>query len=121
MDVFAFAITKVPKSVKKILETVGKNPEEIDYFLFHQANHYLNETIRMKLQLEEKQVPYNMRHFGNTSCASIPLLMVTTIAEQLRNSRLSMVASGFGVGLSWNTVVFTTDNIVVPQLIEYGK
>lgn len=121
MDVFAFAITKVPKSIKKLIEQVGKEKDDIDYYLFHQANLYLNETIRTKLKLAENKVPYNLEKFGNTSCASIPLLMVTSIADELRTKKLSLVACGFGVGLSWNTVYFTTENIVVPKLIEYGS
>lgn len=119
MDVFSFAISKAPKSVKKVLEAVGKTKEDIDYFLFHQANLFLNETVRKKLKLEAEQVPYNIRKYGNTSCASIPLLMVTELGEQLRTKHLDMVACGFGVGLSWNTAHFETDRIVCPPLIEY--
>ena len=78
----------------------------------------MNEKIRKKLKLEESQVPYSMDEFGNTSCASIPLTLVTRCADKLRNNRLKHIGCGFGVGLSWGAVRYDTDHIVVPQLIE---
>ena len=119
MDVFSFAINKVPKSVKKVWESVGIEKEGIDYYLFHQANLMLNETIVKKLKLEPTQVPYSIRKFGNTSSATIPLTMVTELKEFLRTRHLKMIGCGFGVGLSWATVYFETENIVCPDLIEY--
>lgn len=119
MDIFSFAITKAPKSIKKVLEHVGVEKEAIDYCLMHQANLFLNETIRRKLKLTEAQVPYSIRKFGNTSSASIPLTMVTEIKEDLRSRRLKLTGCGFGVGLSWATVYFETDSIVCPDLLEY--
>ena len=56
--------------------------------------------------------------YGNTSSASIPLTIVTQIAEKVRSKRTAFIACGFGVGLSWGTVYFTTDNIIIPELVE---
>lgn len=119
MDVFSFAITKAPKSIKKVLGAAGREKEEIDYYLLHQANRFLNETIRKKLKLSEAQVPYSIQEFGNTSSATIPLTMVTQIKDDLRNRPLKLVCSGFGVGLSWATVYMETGGIVCSDLVEY--
>jgi 3-oxoacyl-[acyl-carrier-protein] synthase-3 len=78
----------------------------------------MNESIRKKLKIESKKVPYCMDEFGNTSCASIPLTLVTRRREQLISKKLNHIACGFGVGLSWGSVYFETDNITVPELIE---
>jgi len=118
MDVFAFGILRAPQSVNKILEFANVSREEIDYYLFHQANLFMNEKIRKKLKLTEEQVPYSLKDFGNTSSASIPLTMTTQIREQLQQKSLKLVACGFGVGLSWGTVYLETNNIICPELIE---
>lgn len=118
MDVFSFGITKAPKSVKKLCEHFGIEMADVDIFEFHQANKMMNEMIRKKLKLPEHKVPYSMDEFGNTSSASIPLTLVTREREQLLSRNLKHIACGFGVGLSWGSVYFETDSIVIPSLIE---
>ncbi|MDE6288659.1 MAG: ketoacyl-ACP synthase III [Muribaculaceae bacterium] len=118
MDVFSFGITKAPKSVKLLCEHFEIDKDSIDLFSFHQANKMMNEMIRKKLKIDEEKVPYCMDEFGNTSCASIPLVLVTREREKLMNQKLTHIACGFGVGLSWGSVYFETDKITVPELIE---
>lgn len=118
MDVFSFGITKAPKSVKHLCEHFNIDKDGVDIFTFHQANLMMNEMIRKKLKLPEDKVPYCMDEFGNTSCASIPLALVTREREKLQNGHLKQIACGFGVGLSWGSVYFETDKIAVPELIE---
>lgn len=118
MDVFSFGITKAPKSIKELCKVYSLDLEGIDIVTFHQANMMMNEMIRKKLHLSENQVPYSLDYFGNTSCASIPLTLVTQEKPRLTSEKLSHIACGFGVGLSWGSVWFETDNIVVPDLIE---
>lgn len=117
-SVFVFGISQAPKAVKALSANYGIDLETIDLFTFHQANLFMNEKIRKKLKLEAEKVPYSMQEFGNTSCASIPLTLVTRRAEQLRNGRVSHIACGFGVGLSWGAMHFETANLVIPELIE---
>lgn len=118
MNVFSFGITKAPKSVRQLCEHFGIDKDKVDLFTFHQANLMMNEMIRKKLKLPEDKVPYSMDDFGNTSCASIPLTLVSREADRLRTEKLSHIACGFGVGLSWGSVYFETDSIIVPELIE---
>jgi len=119
MDVFSFGISKAPESVKNLMNHFSIELDSIDYFTFHQANRFMNEKIRKKLKLPEEKVPYSFRDFGNTSCASIPLTMVTQLQNKLTNNKLSHVACGFGVGLSWASCYFHTDQVVCSELIEY--
>ena len=78
----------------------------------------MNNKIAKKLKLDAEKVPSCMYNFGNTSSASIPLTIVTKIQEDVRKENKKILACGFGVGLSWGTVYFSTDKIVVPDLVE---
>lgn len=120
MDVFAFGITVAPKSIKKLAKEYGFDYLEADYFIFHQANMKMNKTIEKKLKLPEEKVPYSMPHFGNTSSASIPLTIVTQLRDKIADKPTKFICCGFGVGLSWSTVAFQTDNPVVSELVELG-
>jgi len=118
MNVFSFGISQAPESVNRIISHFGIDIENIDYFLFHQANRFMNEKIRKKLKLPIEKVPYSLKYFGNTSSASIPLTMVTQLKNELETKSLNHIACGFGVGLSWGSVFFETKNIVCPELVE---
>jgi 3-oxoacyl-[acyl-carrier-protein] synthase-3 len=118
MDVFSFGITKAPQSVNKLIENYQLNREQIDYYLFHQANFFMNEKIRKKLKIPAEKVPYSLKNYGNTSSATIPLTMVTELGNELRSDQKQIIACGFGVGLSWGSVCFQTNKITCSPLIE---
>ena len=117
MSVFSFAISSVPKSLKLLMEKSGKTVEEIDDLLLHQANKFICEKIRTKLKFSPEKTPYNIDRFGNTSGTTLPLLMVTEMREQLAKGKMTHLGCGFGVGLSIGSVLFQTNNIVVPELL----
>ncbi len=119
MNVFGFGLSVAPKSISSLAEEYEINLEEVDCFLFHQANRYMNEKIRKKLHIALDKVPYSMHNFGNTSCASIPLTMVTERNNQYKKGNMISLACAFGVGLAWGSVYFKTDKLVCPALIEY--
>lgn len=118
MSVFTFAIPQAPKSIKSLIEHFDIDKDKVDILALHQANLMINQKIIKKVKIENARYPQSMRDFGNTSCASIPLSLVTEEAEFLKNSIQNVIACGFGVGLSWGAVSFKTDHIIVPPLIE---
>ena len=118
MDVFSFGITTAPKSVKKLADYYGFDYSAYDYLVLHQANMKMNGMIAKKLKFPDEKVPSSMWEFGNTSSASIPLTIATQIREQCRNGHVKLLCCGFGVGLSWGTVAFDVDHLVIPDLIE---
>ncbi len=118
MDVFAFGITSAPKSIKKLAEHFSFDYLDYDYFVFHQANMKMNNQIVKKLKLDPNKVPSCMSHFGNTSSASIPLTIVTQLKGKIDKFPAKIICCGFGVGLSWGTVAFKTDKIVISDLVE---
>jgi 3-oxoacyl-[acyl-carrier-protein] synthase-3 len=118
MDVFVFGISKAPQTMKRLAERFAFNLEDIDYFVLHQANMFMNEKIRKKLKLPEEKFLYSLKNFGNTSSASIPLTIVTEIPKEAATERHSFVGCGFGVGLSWASVLFELDRTVCSELVE---
>ncbi len=116
--VFIFSITIPPRSIKILLEKAGIEKENIDYFFLHQANKIMIEKIIDKLKIPVEKAPVSFESFGNTSMSSIPLTMVTQKRNELMNSTLSIIACGFGSGLSWASGYFIMNKIVCPDLIE---
>lgn len=121
LDVFNFSITKVPPSIKDLMLFEQKNIVNYDYFIFHQANKLINETIRKKTAIPEEKLPYSIQHFGNTSSASIPLTIVNQIGKIAEEKKLSLLLSGFGVGLSWANASVITEKIICPDIIEFSN
>jgi len=116
--VLSFSTQRIPPAVEKILSHVGMTKDEIDYFIFHQANRMINETIRKKLGLPEEKVPSTLRDFGNTSGASLPVTMTARLRETLSQGKHRLLLCGFGIGLSWGTAIVDIDSAVFPALIE---
>jgi 3-oxoacyl-[acyl-carrier-protein] synthase-3 len=118
LDVFNFSIREVPPAVNALLDRTAKRVEDFDYFLMHQANLLMNETIRKKLKWTKEQVPYSIRDYGNTSSASIPLTMVSQLSKEALSKPMSCCLAGFGVGLSWGIATVETSGLVCPEIIE---
>lgn len=112
MDVFSFAITRPPISVKKMLESQGLDKDkDVDFFLIHQANKLIVDRLVKKLKLPVEKVPYNLQEFGNLGGASILMLMTSEIADALSSRPLTLVCSSFGLGLTWGTMVLRTNGV----------
>lgn len=121
MDVFSFGITTAPKSIKKLAEHFEFDYHNYDYLILHQANKKMNDLIAHKLKMDLEKVPSCMKDFGNTSSASIPLTIVTQIKNEVCEKPTKLICCGFGVGLSWGTVAFETDHIVISDLVEVDE
>lgn len=100
-EVFKFAVKKVPECVNQVLEEAGVPIGEIQYFVLHQANYRIVESVAKRLRQPLEKFPMNMDRYGNTSAASVPLLL----DELNRQGRLrrgdKLVLAGFGAGLTW--------------------
>lgn len=116
--VLSFSTQRVPPAVEKLLSHTGISKDEIDYFVFHQANRMINETIRKKLGLPVEKVPSTLHDLGNTSGASLPVTMTVRLREALSQSKQRLLLGGFGIGLSWGTAIIDIDSAVLPALIE---
>lgn len=114
MDVFSFAITRPPKSIKEMLEEENLDKDkDIDFFLIHQANKLIVDRLVKKMKLDPNKVPYNLQEFGNLGGASIPMIMTSEIADDLQKRPLTLMCSAFGLGLTWGTMVLKTKPMCV--------
>lgn len=104
-EVFKFATKKVLKSIQNVLEETGLCPEDIKYFVPHQANARIVEVIAKKLQVPVERFYMNMDRFGNTSSASIPIALNELNEKGLIQKGDKVVLSGFGGGMTWATVL----------------
>jgi len=102
-EVFKFAVKVVGPELNKALESVNMTPEQIDYYLIHQANKRIIDSIRTKLRQPEEKFPMNIGKYGNLSSVSIPLLLGEMIddGKVKTGSRLFMTA--FGAGLTYGS------------------
>jgi len=104
-EIFTFTLSAVPKSVHALLERSRKRIEDIDLFVFHQANQYMLDHLRKKLKLPPDKFYIAMRHCGNTVSSTIPIALKHALNEgKLRPGHVVMVV-GFGVGYSWGATL----------------
>lgn len=118
VKIFNFALREIAPNINTLLSEKQIDKEGIDYFVFHQANKLMIESVRKKLKVEPDKVPYSLHNYGNTSSASVPLTMLTQLSEALTTQRVKLLLSGFGVGLSWGSCYLQTENIICSKLIE---
>lgn len=118
MDVFSFAISTAPKSMKKLATHYGLDLEDMDYCILHQANLKIDEIIRTKMKFPKEKVPNCLGEFGNTTSASIPLTIVSQLKGKVENKLTKFICCGFGVGLSWGSVAFESESMVLSDLVE---
>jgi len=116
-DVFSFAMFNVPRNFKALAERINLNVEEVDFMLIHQANKFLCEKLRKKIGFPLEKCPYNINEFGNTSGATIPLLMVTNLKKELETRSLTLCMTTIGVGYSIGSGCIHTNKMIVPELM----
>ena len=104
MAIFSFAITKVHKNINALLDHVGWDKDSVGLFALHQANRFMVDYIGRKLKVDSAKVPVNATKYGNTGPASIPLLL-SDVCSRDKFELEKCVLCGFGVGLSWGSIV----------------
>lgn len=118
LKIFNFALREVSPNIQALFSAQQKSVDDVDYCVFHQANLLMLESVRKKLNVSKEKVPYSLYDFGNTSSATIPVTLVTQLQAQLQSQSLNLLLSGFGVGLSWGSVMLKTDKIICSDLIN---
>ncbi|HEX4326339.1 MAG TPA: ketoacyl-ACP synthase III [Burkholderiales bacterium] len=116
-EIFNFTLKVVPGLVNALHAAAGV-AGSVDYYLFHQANQFMLKHLAKKAKLKEDQVPINIDRYGNTSSATIPLLMSTELSEILTLEKKSVAMCGFGVGYSWAGALLEVGPLKVLERIE---
>ena len=101
-DVFNFVIREVPRDIKRTLEYAGLTTADFDYYVFHQANNFINSYIAKKMKLDASKIPSTIAKYGNTSSVSVPLTIISELQDKMAGKK-TLLLSAFGVGMSWAT------------------
>ena len=104
-EVFKFAVREVPALLRELLEGTGTAAADLDWLLLHQANQRILDAVADRFGIPQERVLSNLVHYGNTSAATIPLML----DEAVRDGRVQpghlLGCSGFGAGLSWGAAL----------------
>lgn len=104
-EVFKFAVKKVPECIHQVLDKAGVPLDEVSCFVLHQANYRIVEAVAKRLKQPMEKFPMNMDKYGNTSAASIPVLLDELNREGKLEPGSKVVLAGFGAGLTWGAAL----------------
>ena len=108
-DVFQFAVRKVPQVIQEVLKENELSVEDIDWFVLHQANARIVDAVARRLHIGMEKFPMNLQDYGNTSSASIPILLHELNRNGVLKKGQKLVLAGFGAGLSWGASILEWD------------
>lgn len=117
-EVFNFTLRAVPGLVQQALAQAGIAAQDVQAYVLHQANLFMLNHLARKLKVPADRFPINIDRFGNTSCASIPLLFVSDMRDALLTRRVMVALAGFGVGYSWASAVLPVGPLECVELIS---
>lgn len=116
-DVFNFVIREIPKDIKKILTFSGEDVQQLDYYVFHQANSFINSYLAKKLKLDTMKIPSTIAKYGNTSSVSVPLTIVDQLKDKLDGEK-RLFLSAFGVGMTWANAIVPFVDCKISDIVE---
>lgn len=116
-DVFNFVIVEVPKDIKRLLTATGEDIQKLDYYVFHQANAFINNYIAKKMKLDKTKIPWTIQKYGNTSSVSVPLTICSELKNQMQGEK-KILMSAFGVGMAWATAIVPFVDCKISETVE---
>lgn len=116
-DVFNFVIVEVPKDIKRLIAASGEDIQKMDYYVFHQANAFINNYIAKKMKLDKERIPWTIQKYGNTSSVSVPLTIVSELKGKMQGKK-KLLLSAFGVGMAWATAIVPFVDCRISEIVE---
>ncbi len=107
-EVFTFTLRVVPRAVSEVLARAGKTADDVDLFVFHQANRYMLEHLRAKLKVPPEKFVVALEHCGNTVSSTIPIALKEAEGRGVLRPGMLVLLVGFGVGYSWGATLIRT-------------
>ncbi len=104
-EVYKFAVREVPAILSELLEIHQINSQSLDWLLLHQANKRIIDAVATRFKIPQKKVLTNLAHYGNTSAATIPLMLDEAVRDKRIQKNDLIATSGFGAGLSWGAAL----------------
>jgi 3-oxoacyl-[acyl-carrier-protein] synthase III len=119
-DVFNFVQLEIPQLIVDLLAASGDSISTIEYFLFHQPNRFMLEKLADKMKVPYAKMPSNVvEHFGNSSSATIPIVMAFNLAAQLKTGHCKVCLAGFGTGLTWASMLMRLGGLSYCEMLDY--
>ena len=118
IDTFNHAIKVIPKQVKELMGALQITPDDIDYVVSHQANKLMIDFIIKRLKIDPAKVPFCISKYGNTSCASVPLTIVSELKGKMAGMKRLLMTS-IGAGWSYASVYLNTNNLKISHIFDY--
>jgi 3-oxoacyl-[acyl-carrier-protein] synthase III len=120
--VFNFVQTEVPPMIDALLAAAQTNAAAVDAYLFHQPNRFMLQKLADKMQVPYAKMPSNVvEHFGNSSGVTIPLALTLNLRERVLGETLTTVLGGFGVGLTWSSMLLPLGPLAFCDMINYPQ
>ena len=118
--VFNFVQTEVPPMIEELFEFAGVSDADIDYCAFHQPNRFMLQKLADKMGVPYEKMPMNVvERFGNSSGVTIPTAITCSLVEPLLRSTLKLCLAGFGVGLTWSSMLMQLGALDFCEMIDY--
>lgn len=116
-DVFSFVLEEVPRDIKRLVAYTNEDIQSMDYYVFHQANAFINNHVIKKLKLDKTRVPWTIEKYGNTSSVSVPLTIISELKDKLDGNK-KLLLTAFGVGMAWATAIVPFANPKISEIVE---
>ncbi len=104
-EVYKFVVKQIPILINKVLAKSNVKIDDVKYFVLHQANKRMNEMVARKIGVSFEKFPCNLEHVGNTSAASIPILLDEMNKKEMLKCGDYIVLCSFGAGMTWGAVL----------------
>jgi len=118
--VFNFVQVEVPPMIWDLLQTAQAGMEDVDYFLFHQPNRFMLHKLADQMNVPYEKMPSNIVElYGNSSGVTIPMAIVHNLRERLLTGSIQACLAGFGVGLTWSSMLMRLGPLDFCELIDY--
>jgi 3-oxoacyl-[acyl-carrier-protein] synthase III len=118
--VFSFVQKEVPLLIEDLLASAGVTGDSVDYYLFHQPNRFMLQKLADKMKIPYSRMPNNVvEHFGNSSGATIPMAITHNLASQMKSAHFQACLAGFGLGLTWSSMLMKLGRLNFCELTDY--
>ena len=119
-EVFNFVQREVPPMIEHLFEQSGIERDNVDWYMFHQPNKFMLHKLADKLGIPHEKMPANIvENFGNASGVTVPTCISYNLGDQLVKGSMKLCLAGFGVGLTWSSMVMNIGSLMFNQIIEY--
>lgn len=119
-DVFNFVQREVPPMIQDLLERAGLTADDIDWYMFHQPNKFMLNKLADAIGVAYEKMPSNIvENFGNASGVTVPTCISYNLGEKLEQESYQMCLAGFGVGLTWASIIMKVGHLAFNRIIEY--